>query len=428
MRKLFFILIISVFSFQLIAQEETYEQNFKVLGEPKYFQDFITYYSVKDQLPRVDIYIQVPYKNIQFVKSGQGFTARYSVTASVFDEDKERLIVEKTWNQTVNQIDFQQTIVKENYSLSMRSFDLEPGTYNIRTAVTDRDSRQEYNSENLYTVPEFDEKYETSGLLLISGVTVAESDSQIIPNISRNVKTSEDGLSLYYEIYSKADSSKDLVLQYSISNKDNEVIHKELLNKKITPGTNQLFHKLDDLDLELGTFVVAAAVLDDDHDEISSSKKSFFSRWIGLPTSIKDLERAIAQLVYIASPEELSYIEDAKDRKEQTDRFLAFWKAKDPSPNDEANAVFDEYYRRIAFANENFSHYMEGWRSDRGMVFVILGPPNNVDRHPFEYDSKPYEIWEYYDLNKSFIFVDETGFGDYRLVTPLYGDLFRYRP
>jgi len=61
------------------------------------------------------------------------------------------------------------------------------------------------------------------------------------------------------------------------------------------------------------------------------------------------------------------------------------------------------------------------------MVFIILGTPNNVDRHPFDLESKPYEVWQYYELNRSYVFVDETGFGDYRLVTPLYGDDFRYR-
>jgi hypothetical protein len=82
----------------------------------------------------------------------------------------------------------------------------------------------------------------------------------------------------------------------------------------------------------------------------------------------------------------------------------------------------------VKFTNDNFSSYREGWKSDRGMVFIILGPPNNIDRHPFEYYSKPYEVWEYYTINRRFVFVDETGFGDYRLTTPLTGDLFRYRP
>jgi hypothetical protein len=54
------------------------------------------------------------------------------------------------------------------------------------------------------------------------------------------------------------------------------------------------------------------------------------------------------------------------------------------------------------------------------MVFIMLGPPSSVDRHPFEVDSKPYETWSYFDLNYRYVFVDDTGFGDFRLVTPLW--------
>jgi GWxTD domain-containing protein len=159
----------------------------------------------------------------------------------------------------------------------------------------------------------------------------------------------------------------------------------------------------------------------------ASTLKSFNSRWAGVPSAINDLDKAVAQLVYIASSSEKSYIESAPTKEEKIKRYLEFWKKKNPNPNEEDNRVFDEYYRRINFANENFTYFMEGWRSDRGMVYITLGPPNNIDRHPFDYDAKPYEIWEYYDMNQQFIFVDETGFGDYRLTTPMYGDMYRYR-
>src|SRR5690606_25789999 len=160
---------------------------------------------------------------------------------------------------------------------------------------------------------------------------------------------------------------------------------------------------------------------------LAEVNKKFISRWIGFPAIVKDLDEAVDQLVYIASSEEIDYIDDAKTKQEKIKRYLDFWKKKDPSPSTEENQVFNEYYRRVAYANANFSHYVDGWKTDRGMVFIILGAPNNVDRHPFDYDSKPYEIWEYYELNKQFIFVDQTGFGDYRLITPLYGDFYRYR-
>ena len=78
----------------------------------------------------------------------------------------------------------------------------------------------------------------------------------------------------------------------------------------------------------------------------------------------------------------------------------------------------EEYYSRVEYANKSYAGYMEGWRTDRGMVLIRFGPPQNIERHPFDSDNKPFEIWYYYSQNREFIFVDETGFGDYRLQYP----------
>jgi len=85
----------------------------------------------------------------------------------------------------------------------------------------------------------------------------------------------------------------------------------------------------------------------------------------------------------------------------------------------------EEYYRRVDFANANFGTFIEGWKTDRGMVYIVLGPPNDIERHPFEAGSKPYEIWSYYTINREFVFVDYSGFGEYRLVTPFWEVLDR---
>ncbi|HEX9615291.1 MAG TPA: GWxTD domain-containing protein, partial [Bacteroidota bacterium] len=78
----------------------------------------------------------------------------------------------------------------------------------------------------------------------------------------------------------------------------------------------------------------------------------------------------------------------------------------------------EEYYHRVEYANKNFGHYMDGWKTDRGMIYIRFGSPDNVERHPFDMNTKPYEIWYYYELERQFVFVDETGFGDYRLRYP----------
>jgi len=392
---------------------------------PKYYQDFLNFASDQEGKTRLDIFIQVPYTEIQFVKSTKGFSAAYTVTVSVFDEDKDKLLVEKSWKEKIDAIDFEQTVSKNNYNLSMKSFYLNPGMYFITTSVEDEDSRKKYSSENLYKVRDFSEKISVSDVMLIAKQTQAEGNNKILPNVSRNITSKRDGIPMFFEIYS--DKPTNVSLEFIVKDDKENVVHQETIDKHLDTGRTQVIHTIKYDSLGLGNYMVAINILDSTKSKITEVNKTFISRWVGIPASIQDLDKAVDQLIYIATPSEMDYVEDAESENEKVDRYLDFWKKKDPTPNTEENELFNEYYRRVAYANENFSHYVEGWRSDRGMVFIILGSPNNVDRHPFDLESKPYEVWQYYELNRSFVFVDETGFGDYRLVTPLYGDDFRFR-
>jgi len=427
MKNIFLILICLSLTVIQFAQDNITEDNKKKISEAVYFQEFVNAASDKPGLSRVDVFIQVPYKHVHFVKSNKGFTAKYSVTASVFDSLKKQLIVEKTWNETIDVIDFTMTTSKENYKLSKRSFDLLPGTYAIRTMLQDKDSKQEAIGENVFVVRTFDKNISLSDILMISKSDNTQGNSGIIPNISRNIPTSKDRVKFYFEVYLKDTVDLKSTFEYEVFNSDKISIHKEIDDRDLKAGTNKILYSLTEFPFELGVFSLTVSVLDENFKVIETVSKGFYSHWKGLPVVITDIDKAISQSVYIATPDELDYMEEGETKQEKTKRFLEYWKKKDPSPNNDENEIFDEYYRRIAYSNENFSNYIEGWRSDRGMVFTILGAPNNIDRHPFEYDSKPYEVWEYYDLNRSFVFLDQTGFGDYRLITPLTGDLYRYR-
>jgi GWxTD domain-containing protein len=139
-----------------------------------------------------------------------------------------------------------------------------------------------------------------------------------------------------------------------------------------------------------------------------------------MPKSLKDLDVAIEQARYIAKDDEWSMLKEAKTPEEKQTKFMEFWKKRDPNPNTPRNERMEEFYQRAEYADKHFGHYQPGWRTDMGMVYLIFGPPSSVERHPFDIDTKPYEVWTYYDISYSFVFLDETGFGDYRLVTPLW--------
>jgi len=88
----------------------------------------------------------------------------------------------------------------------------------------------------------------------------------------------------------------------------------------------------------------------------------------------------------------------------------------DPNQETQKNELMDEYFLRVNYANENFSTLsVDGWLTDRGRIFIKFGQPDDIERHPFEIDSVPYEVWRYYSVRKIFVFIDRTGFGDYYL-------------
>ena len=77
------------------------------------------------------------------------------------------------------------------------------------------------------------------------------------------------------------------------------------------------------------------------------------------------------------------------------------------------------YKSRVEHANESFGMLgREGYRTDRGRVYIVYGPPDDIERHPNESDTKPYEIWTYNNIQGGveFDFLQRIQGSDYELV------------
>ena len=111
-----------------------------------------------------------------------------------------------------------------------------------------------------------------------------------------------------------------------------------------------------------------------------------------------------------------------KSKKDKEQLFYSFWKSRDPTPETEYNELMEEYYGRVWYANEHFDAWQPGWETDRGMIYVLFGPPDEIQRtHSSTSTSALYQTWSYYKISKQFIFKDLNGFGDFRLETPFLG-------
>jgi len=119
---------------------------------------------------------------------------------------------------------------------------------------------------------------------------------------------------------------------------------------------------------------------------------------------------------------------------DERERFIEeFWRRRDPDPDTDENEFKEEYYERIAYANEHFASGIPGWKSDRGRIWIMYGKPDGRETHPMggSYDrpsyegggstsTYPFETWFYRYLpgvgsGIEIEFVDPTGSGEYRL-------------
>jgi GWxTD domain-containing protein len=153
---------------------------------------------------------------------------------------------------------------------------------------------------------------------------------------------------------------------------------------------------------------------------------------------------------------EVSYIITPAERKaflrlqtnEEREQFIEqFWARRNPDPGSGVNTFKEEYYRRIAYANEHYSSGIPGWKTDRGRIYIMWGPPDEVDTHPAggpyqrpasegggQTSTFPFEDWTYHYLpgigeNVELEFVDPTMTGEYRLTTdPSAKDALLYVP
>ncbi|MEW6654508.1 MAG: GWxTD domain-containing protein [Bacteroidota bacterium] len=418
-------LLISINSF-FFAQVE-YSGNINQAGNPPlFFYDAAQVKSTSAGRTRLEIYVQVPYSSLSFTKKDAGFNASYNVTLSLMDEKKENIITEKTWKEKISTADFNQTLSNKNFSLSYKYWDLLPGSYILKTILEDGDSRRTSAREMPVKIREFSDSLDVSDILLVYDIIKDSTGEKLILNVSRTVTNKDRTLKFYYNIFSN--SPKEVFVEYYLNDQRKGTSTKQLDPRKLLPGKNSVSFEMSKTDFSIGNYTLKIVLKDKDWREIKTVEKNFIAKIYGVPNSILDLDKAIEQITYIASPAEKDFIEDAKTFEEKMNRFLAFWEKKKPNPRAEENPIMYEYYRRIEYANKHFKGFGEGWKSDMGMIYVTFGPPSSVERHPLDPNSKPYEIWQYHEINRSFIFVDETGFGNYRLLNADYSRWPGYRP
>ncbi len=380
---------------------------------------------------RVDVYVQVPIDVVKFIRKGDAYAGSFTVSVLITNDDGA-LIREESWERTLEQATFEGTVKPGASDVSHKAISLDPGDYQFELILEDRVSGRDFRQTKKIHVRKFEANtFNASDILLVGSVEEKNGRKQVAPQINPNLVGLSQGISLLYELYNPFEIGAVRIL-YRVK-KRYELAIAQSETQRVRRGANSFLTTIGAENLSVGSYTLEMTVTrTDDTTEtgvLARATKQFIIEWLsaGSPVSIADLDEAIEQMKYFASSDDIDHIMDAPDEKEKKARFEAFWEMRNPEPGAKSNRAMIEYYRRVAYANETFKHYIDGWKTDRGMVYIIYGAPSAVDRHPMDVETKPYEVWEFYDIAKRFVFVDESGFGDYRLLYPIWDERNRMR-
>jgi GWxTD domain-containing protein len=126
-------------------------------------------------------------------------------------------------------------------------------------------------------------------------------------------------------------------------------------------------------------------------------------------------------VAYIIKSQERAAFKALQTDDERKIFIKQFWDRRNPTPGTEENKFKEEHYRRMSYANAHYpSSAVAGWKTDRGRVYIIYGPPDEIESHPGgggDYNF-PYEQWLYRHISIGddvvFEFVDPESKGDFR--------------
>ncbi len=139
------------------------------------------------------------------------------------------------------------------------------------------------------------------------------------------------------------------------------------------------------------------------------------------------------EVPYVITDEERGAFKKLSTDEEREQFIEQFWERRNPNPGSPENEFKEEYYRRIAYANEHYASGIPGWKADRGRIYIMYGPADEIESHPSggtymrppeegggETSTYPFETWRYRYIdgigtNIILEFVDPSMTGEFHL-------------
>ena len=396
----------------------------------------------------VEFYYSFNQSCLQFVDTDTIDYVEGILRIEISDSASGEYIIDKQWiisNAVTDTLELDRNLV------GVIGFIVDKGSYKV--VVTGSDANNVDNnkiiSENLFIKPLLKSNTAISDIQLSSNI-IPESENtasifykntyEVTPLPASVCGEKQPVLFYYSELYNLQSnpSQDDLRLDEMVINSRGRVVSakSKKINKSIDSRVEVGMVKVHKLPTD--TYTLFVNLIDSVANYGVSSSKRFFvynpsiapidasqqtvsavlSTTFGA-MSEEELDDLFQKSKYIATMSEQDQYNSLSTPESKKEFLFTFWKARDENPSDEQNVFYLNYLKRIDVANDRFSALgKQGWKTDRGRVYLVYGEPSEIERFPNQTETKPYEIWRYDNVEGGVIFVfgDITGFNNYQLL------------
>ncbi len=354
-------------------------------------------------------------RNFAFQREGDAFVARYRVDLSAQPVGGGQA-VRSGKEQVVRVGSFAETQRSDESILYQDGLTLSPGSWRLSLQVTDRTGARTSRAEGTYVVPALKAGSVSAPRLVYQAKAraVRSAPVSVILNPRGTLAYGGDSAMAFVEGYAMPGPT---VIPVTLTDARDSVIQRDSL--RFVGGseieTSVIRFAPDSAPLGELHIVVGAP----GHADSTMAIISFSPDWV-----VTNFEDMVALLRYFPPSEQLDSLRKAPP-VERGRLWKVFWRATDPNSATPNHEDLDVYFSRIALANQRFREEgMPGWRTDRGETLVRLGEPDEV------FDASPASEgrlirWGYTQFQLVLYFVDETGFGRFRLTPASRSELER---
>lgn len=359
--------------------------------------------------------------SLRFVRTTNGlWQANYEVKAEFEPEDEDTDKLERSWDKSVEVETFDETMLATETIVFQTEVPVVPGTYDFSITVRDLNANDASRASATLEIAPFP-----------SVAAISE------PVLLRLYQTTDAGVSYVVSpshYYSSAPSRFDFMIDLAhIDQGGPYTAHAQLIpdveaagdassgwSQTVVPeddGTAKVFGSLQNDDARFGEFRFEIELIDDSGEVVINRSTPLMiagsGGWIA-----ENWDDALSLIKYAVTRDELKILKDVDGAEARIEAWNCFWRIRDPVPATAVNEELQEYFRRIAIANTEWKSALRpGYLSDRGRVYMTLGPPDEVNQRPVPSGAEAFEVWIYYRNNFQIVFIDRIGFNNYQLET-----------